>query len=189
MKRCVVALLLFATLSAHSQAREGVLSAAEVEKLRDTADQPADRLKAYEQFISDREKEVHSLLNNRHAANFAFDVHEALEQISGIADELNDNLDDWSRKHRDLRKSLPKLISETERWETTLRAPERDDRYEIVRHEALDAVRDTHSLAGTMLAEQTSYFKNHPKAISSEKKRRENPNAPEGRCSVAGLQR
>jgi hypothetical protein len=84
---------------------------------------------------------------------------------------LNDNLDAYGPKHRDVRKALPKLIEATERWATTLRAPGDDPAYKVVRKIALDAVQDVHDAAAAMQTEQIAYFKAHPEAAKAEKDR------------------
>jgi len=175
----LLSLFLLTTVPAFAQAREGVLSEREVDVLRDTADQPLDRLKAYDQFLNDRDQAMTEVVTGRHGAEYATDVHDLLEQMAGIADELNDNLDDWGRRHRDLRKGLPKLIDLVERWSTVARSPAADRRYDVVRRAALDAFKDTREIATTLAAEQAAYFKEHPEEAAKEKKRRDNPNAPE----------
>lgn len=178
----VVAAVLLLTLAggtALAQAREGMLSEREVEKLRDTADTPAERLKTYQEFLEDRDKELQKALAGRPGAEYAADLHDILEQMGSIADELNDNLDDWGKRHRDIRKPLPKLREATERWMTAVKAPANDARYDIVRRQALDAIQDMQGIVDGLVTEQAAYFKEHPEAAAAEKRRREDPHAPE----------
>jgi hypothetical protein len=98
-------------------------------------------------------------------------MHDYIDQFASIADEFNDNLDDYQSKHRDIRKSLPKLVSAIERWSTTLRAPANDDAYDVVRKMALDSLKDMRDAATTMQTEQAAYFKAHPDAAKIEKER------------------
>ena len=162
-----------------AQAPEGTMSQAEIERLRDAAYLPEDRVRAYMRILDDRQKQLDRLMAGRHGAEFASDVHDVMDQMGAIADELNDNLDSFSRRHRDLRKVLPKLAEDSERWSTALRGPADDKRYNVVRKVALDALKDTHELASSVLAEQDEYFKAHPDAAKIEKQRRENPHAPQ----------
>ena len=177
-----VLLLLALAPAAHlacAQAPEGTLSQGEIESLRDSAYVPQDRVKAYIRILDDRQKELDHLLAGRHGVDFGSDVHDVIDQMAGIADELNDNLDSYNSRHRDLRKQLPRLIEATERWSTALRSPPDNAHYDVVRKVALDTLKDTRALAEQMKTEQEAYFKAHPEAAKAEKERQENPHAPD----------
>ena len=174
--------LLFAlcllTLPSFAQAPEDTLSQREIDNLRDAAFVPSDRIVVFEQILDDRQKQVDTLLARRKGhTDFAGEMHDLLEQMGGIADELNDNLDEYSRRHRDVRKVLPKLIQATERWSTSLRAPADSEAYGVVRRIALDNIKDTRELATTLQTELDAYFKAHPEAEKDEKKRNNDPHA------------
>ena len=169
---------LFLTTPSHAQAREGVMSEREIDTLRDTAFVPADRLLAYTKILDTREKLIADLVAKPHHVSYARDLHDYMEQFAAVVDELNDNLDDYRDKHRDIRKALPKLVQATERWSTTLRAPEEKEDYKIVRRLALDALKDTRDLAEGLATAQAEYFKAHPEAAKAEKDRAANPHAP-----------
>jgi len=147
------------------------MSDAEEESLRQTAVAPMDRIVAYEKMLDDREHTIDTLVNKPHRPAFASDMHDAIEQIGAIADELNDNLDEYKRKMRDVRKVLPKLIAATERWATSLRAAGSDERYDVVRKIALSALTDTHDLAVEMQDAQVKYAKEHPEWAKAEAER------------------
>jgi ABC-type transporter Mla subunit MlaD len=154
-----------------SQAPEGVLSDAEVETLREAAPIPLDRIAAYVAILNDREKQIETLMSRPHRAGFGEDMHDAIEQFGTIADELNDNLDEYNHNRRDVRKALPKLIAAADRWSTALRAAGDDDKYKVVRKIALDTVKDMHDLAVQMQTDLGAYFKAHPEAVKAEKDR------------------
>ncbi|HVG26333.1 MAG TPA: hypothetical protein VM865_01915 [Acidobacteriaceae bacterium] len=181
-RRLAIAAAILLALSTASrlraQGREDVLSAKEVDALRDAAYIPMDRVLAFEKILNSREHDIEQLLARPHRPGFGQDMHDLLDQFGAIADEFNDNLDDYSHKHRDIRKVLPKLIQFTERWSTTLRAPTDDEAYNIVRRIALDAVKDMREIATTMQTEQAEYFKAHPDAARMEKQRADESHAP-----------
>jgi hypothetical protein len=154
-----------------AQAPEGTMSDAEVETLREAAPIPLDRIAAYVMILNDREKSIDTLLAKPHRAGFGEDMHDAIQEFGAIADELNDNLDEYSSGRRDVRKALPKLIAATERWSTALRATGEDDKYKVVRRIALDTVKDMHDLAMQMQTDLGAYFKEHPEAVKAEKAR------------------
>jgi len=166
-----VVLLTAAAPRARAQVGDDTMSQAEVEKLRDAAYVPVDRISVFIKIIDSRTKSIEDLLAKPRHPGREEQLHDLFDQIGGIADELNDNLDEYGPKHRDIRKALPKLIDATERWATTLRAPGDDPAYKVVRKIALDAVQDVHDAAATMQTEQIAYFKAHPEAAKAEKDR------------------
>jgi ABC-type transporter Mla subunit MlaD len=157
----------------------GPMSQAEIESLRDTSYIPVDKIRAFEKMLDDREKLIDDLLKKGRGPDFARDMHDAMDQFGAIADELNDNLDDFNDQHRDVRKALPKLIQEVDRWSTSLRAAGEDDRYNVVRRIALDNLKDTRDIAQDLQSSQEAYFKAHPDAEKLEKQRAGDPHAPE----------
>ena len=184
--RTLVALAIFPALClspahARAQAGEDMLSQREVDSLRDAAFAPMERILAFERILNDREKRIEDLQARRRGhTDFAGEMHDVLEQFGAIADELNDNLDDYSRRHRDVRKALPKLIEATERWSTAIRSPADAEGYSVVRRIALDNVKDARELAQTLGTELDAYFKAHPEAEQAEKKRSADPHAVHG---------
>ena len=164
-------------MACKAQAPEGTMTAVEIDFLRDVAAQPLDRITAYEKMLNTREKRMSELISKRRSVEFAGEIHDLMEQFGAISDELNDNLDEYSGHHRDVRKALPKLVQSIERWSTTLRTPADNDRYNVARRIALDALKETRSLAETMQDEQNAYFLAHPDAAKAEKQRREDPNS------------
>ncbi len=164
--------------TARAQDTDGALSQAEIESLRDAAFVPMDRVRAYETILDTREKEIGALMKRGRRPGFVQDMHDELDQFGAIADELNDNLDEFDGKHRDLRKELPRLMLRIERWQTVLRGVGEDDGYNVVRKIALDNLADMKTLAADMEGEQERYFKEHPEAAKAEKDRLAAPHAP-----------
>ena len=162
----------------HAQAAEDVLSQKEIDTLRDSAFDPTDRIAAFEQFLNDRQKRIQELVAKRHGhTDYGGDMHDALDQFGQIVDELNDNLDDYSRLHRDVRKALPKLLEAADKWTATLSAASDNEAYNVVRRLALDNVRDTREIARVLQTDLDAYFKAHPEAEKAEKKRNGDPHA------------
>ncbi len=161
-----------------SQVKDDALGQKEVDSLRDAAYVPSDRIVTFEQILNDREKRLNELLAKRKGhTDYPGEMHDLLEQFGAIADELNDNLDEYSRNHRDVRKALPRLVQATERWSTSLRSPAEDEAYAVVRRIAVDNVKDTRELATQLGPELDAYFKAHPEAEKAEKKRAGDPHA------------
>ena len=147
---------------AHAQVRENALSDAEVEKLRDTAYFPPDRVEAFVQFLNQRAEEIQKLSAGKRKPGREEDIHEQMEQWTSIAEDLDDNLDDYGKRHKDIRKALPKLISATERWNTALRTPPDHPEYSEARKLALESLDDIRETAKKLIEEQKAWFAAHP---------------------------
>jgi hypothetical protein len=150
------------TVTLHAQGHQNALSDAEVETLRDTAPLPADRVLAFIRFIDDRAKTIQTLATGPRKPGREEDLHDLMEQVNSIADDLDDNLDDYGPRHRDLRRVLPKLIAATERWSTVLRTPADNDAYNVQRKLALESIRDIREEATRLVEEQKTWFHDHP---------------------------
>jgi len=158
----ILALALLFQLPAQALQRENALSEREVEKLRDTASIPSDRVLVFVGFLDDRIKDIDRLTTGKRKPGREEDIHDRMQQFASIAEDLDDNLDDYSKHHRDLRKALPKLIAATDHWATVLKSPPNDDSYNVARALALEDLKDIHDAAIKLLAEQRIYFAAHP---------------------------
>jgi hypothetical protein len=166
-----VGLALGLGVRAWAQAQEGTMSDKEVESLRNTAASPVDRVAAYAKILDDREATIDKLLAKPKRAGFAEEMHDILDAFGEIADELNDNLDEYDAKYRDVRKALPTLIVAIERWSTAIRAAGENDGFRIARRIALDHLSVMRDLAVEMQDTQETYFKAHPEALKAEQDR------------------
>jgi hypothetical protein len=172
LRRLSFALLLLPlALSLHAQKPEAALSDGEIEQLREAAYYPSDRILLFIKLLDTRNKSIQDLFARPRKPGREQDTHDLLEQFTAIADELNDNLDDYGPRHRDIRKALPKLVEATERWSSNLKTPPDDDAYNVSRRLALEAVHDLHDQATQMIEEQKAWFLAHPPP-------KENKNAP-----------
>ena len=163
--------LLLATHPARPQQKEPALSETEVEQLRESAYIPSDRIAVFMKLLDTRAQRMTELVNKPRRPGREEDIHEMLEQFTSIADELNDNLDDYAPRHRDLRRQLPKLVEATDRWSTALRSPPEDEAYNVARRLAIESVRDIREEAVRLVADQRSFFAAHPEAAKAEKDR------------------
>lgn len=164
MKRWLLMLLLAAPAVAWAQVREPALSDSEVEILRDRAPDAPARVLAFITFLDDRTRAIEKLATGRRKPGREEDLHDMMEQFSSIANDFEDNLDDYGKRHRDIRKVLPRLLAAAERWSTALRTPADNDAYKVSRTLALEAVNDLKESANELTKEQREYFLAHPPA-------------------------
>ena len=158
---CVVAAALLPRIALPQQ-RESALSEGEVEKLRDTAYYPPERILTFIAFLDQRTREIDRLSTGPRRPGREDDLHDQMEQFTSIADDLDDNLADYSKRQADIRKALPKLVAATERWGTALKSPPDHPSYTVSRKLALETLHDVHESATTLIEEQKAYFLAHP---------------------------
>ncbi len=145
-----------------AQRQEAALSEGEVEQLRDAAYVPNARVLVFIKLLDTRTKSIEDLFAKPRRPGREQDTHDLFEQFTSIADELDDNLDDYGPRHRDIRKALPKLIAATERWATILKTPPEDEAYNVSRKLALESLRDIREAAEKLVEEQKAWFLAHP---------------------------
>jgi hypothetical protein len=169
--------LLFALLALalplplHAQADDKALSEGEIEQLRDSAYVANDRILVFIKLLDARNKSIQDLYAHPRKPGREEDTHDLLQQFTAIADELNDNLDDYGPHHRDIRKALPKLLEATERWASNIKQPPENAVYDLSRKLALEAIRDIREEATHLVEDQKTWFAAHPPS-------KENPNQP-----------
>jgi hypothetical protein len=172
LRRIPLALILFSlVLPALAQHDDRALSEGEIEQLRDSAYVANDRILVFIKLLDVRNKAIQDLFAHPRKPGREQDTHDLLEQFTSIADELNDNLDDYGPHHRDIRKALPKLLDATERWASNIKQPPENPEYDLSRKLALEAIRDIREEATQLVEDQKSWFAAHPPA-------KDNPNEP-----------
>jgi hypothetical protein len=169
---CALTLFLIAIPSLYPQGKESALSEAEVEQLRNVADAPSDRVLLFVKLVDTRVKTLQDLYAKPRRPGREEDTHDLLEQITLIADELDDNLDDYGPRHYDIRKALPKLIEATDRWTTAIKTPPENATYDVSRRLTLEAIQDIRDSAQKLEEEQKEWFLAHPPAGENTKKKK-----------------
>jgi hypothetical protein len=176
LRRVPLAFVLLAlALPLHAQHSDTSLSEGEIEQLREAAYFPADRVVVFMKLLDERNKSIQDLFAHPRKPGREQDTHDLLEQFTAIADELNDNLDDYDSNHRDIRKVLPKLIDATERWSSNLKQPPENQAYDLARKLALEAIRDIREEATHLVEDQKAWFAAHPPAKDDQNKPAEAP--------------
>ena len=165
LRRLPLAFVLLAlTLPLHAQREDNAMSEGEIEQLRESAYFPSDRILVFIKLLDARNKKIQDLYAHPRKPGREQDTHDLLEQFTNIADELNDNLDDYGPHHKDLRKVLPKLLDATERWASNIKQPPENAVYDLSRKLALEAIRDIREEATHLVEDQKTWFAAHPPA-------------------------
>ena len=159
-----------ASALALSQDGENALSEGEIEKLREAAPLYSDRVLIFAGFLDRRALSILTLSTGRRRPGREEDIHDQMEQFTAIAESLQDNLDDYDQRHRDVRKALPKLLSAIDRWDTSIRTPPDHSAYNVSRRLALEATGELRKDVTKMIEDQKAYFLAHPPTKEDEKK-------------------
>jgi hypothetical protein len=160
--------LLALALPLHAQRDDNSMSEGEVEQLRESAYFPSDRILVFIKLLDSRNKRIQDLFAHARKPGREQDTHDLLDQFTSIADELNDNLDDYGPHHKDLRKVLPKLIDAAERWSSNIKQPPENATYDLSRKLALEAIRDIREEATHLIEDQKTWFAAHPPSKEPE---------------------
>jgi hypothetical protein len=123
MKRTLVAIaVLLFVITATAQKHPDPLSQLEIDKLRDTAQDPLERLKLYVEFARARLQALDQARSNPKATDRGVETHDRLQDFLDIFDELNDNVDTFADRKEDLRKALKIVIEGDSEFQSKLRA-------------------------------------------------------------------
>jgi len=163
--RCLVALVMCfivaSPLLAQKQKREP-LTDAQVEKIAEAGIDPDARVALYTQFLKEKADAIKALGKRASSDARSARLSDALEDFAALMDELGDNLDVYSDRKADIRKSLKALSEATPGWQQTLRALAGEPGFSLARKEAIESGEDLAAQADRLLKEQTDYFNQHP---------------------------
>ena len=155
----------------NAQSRHDVLTPAEIEEVRESTDVPVERLKLYMRFLDERSARIAELKKSQLVEHRGIKLHDALDQVTSLIDELQNNLDEYEgyetnqrRPVPDLRKLLPQLQKSEAVWRGIVADLAPDEDYNFVLetcNEAQDSLKDQ---TAELIASQTKYFIEKKKA-------------------------
>jgi|SRR5215469_2737365 len=181
-KWAISLLLLLATSGAIAQQnRRDPLNDLEVDKLRDSAQEPEIRLKLYVEFARTRLEKMQQVHADPKAENRDEQTKAALQDFIDIYDELQDNVDTFADRKEDLRKALKPVIEADTEFGSKLRAfkssfansPQEAAKFDFLLGTALTAVDDGAKNDRELLAQQEETFKHKKKQDHKENAERE----------------
>lgn len=167
---CLLLLLSLAPV-AWAQEQHDPLNDNEVDQLRETAQEPEQRLKLFVDFARLRLEAAEQACNNPKLADRGSVVHDRLQDFSDIYDELDDNVDTYADRRDDLRKALKTVIDADTEFAAKLRAlkdsanvpPQVNQQYQFVLGGAIEAVDDGAQDHRQLLAQQEQAAKQKKK--------------------------
>ncbi len=163
--RLALVVVLLLTVAA-AQRRRDPLTSIEADQVRDAADEPLRRLPLFVKFTQMRMEALDQLRANPKAgADRGQQIHDLLEDVTTLIDELNDNIDDYDARARDLRKPLKQVITVATEFQAKLkglkgatatdpRAARESKDYAFALENAIDAANSLLDNAQKTLADQ-----------------------------------
>jgi hypothetical protein len=148
-------------LGAQQEEKHDPLTGPQMEQIREAGIYPDERVKLYTKFIDEHADTIKGLTTRAHSDARIHRLDDELQDFTALMDELGSNLDTFSDRKADIRKSLKPLTDATQRWLTMLHAVPDAQGYDLALKEAIESGGDLADQAKTMLAEQTKYFDLH----------------------------
>jgi hypothetical protein len=162
----LIALLLSLPIVNAAAQKRDPLTDKEVDEMRETADDPNKRLQLMVKFTRARMSQITDLeADAKKAKDRPMQVHDLLQDVSILLDEMGDNMDMYGSHNADMRKGLILLIEANSEWQLQLRRlkdqspPEELDQYSFVLTNAIEAVNDTGDDARKVLQQQNELAK------------------------------
>jgi hypothetical protein len=165
--RLILALVLVSLCARPAAAGRDPLNRAEIDQLRDAAPEPGKRLPLYVKFIKTRAATLEQLRSDpRFDAERVPQIHDLLEDIDTLLQEMDDNIDLYAERRADLRKPLKSVLEMDGALDLQLHTMKAaiDSRqtaaYGFALDNAIDSVSGSLDNARQLVQEQDETFKN-----------------------------
>jgi len=165
-----LAVALLTSFPAWTQVHEhDPLTDKEVDQLRESAIEPEKRLKLYVEFTRARMTAIDQLRSDpKLAKDRGKHIHDLLEDIATLVDEIDDNVENYDERSADLRKPLKEVVQMDTEFQLKLRelkaaaedpknASEASD-YGFAVQDAIDSVNTSSESTRKLLEEQNVKF-------------------------------
>jgi hypothetical protein len=141
--------------------RTAALTEAEAEAVREASVYPEERVKLFTKFLEERAGKIKDLTGRPRSAQRVLKLDDTLQDFTLLMDEMGSNLDQYSDRHSDIRKSLKQLTEATPRWLNILRVLPGENGFDLSRKEAIESGEELADQATRLLHEQNDYFATH----------------------------
>jgi hypothetical protein len=139
----------------------------EIDEMREAADLPDKRLQLLASFARARMTSIQQLrADSGSAKDRPVQIHDLLQDLISLLDEIDDNIDMYGSHKTDMRKGLKLIIEADSEWQLQLRRlkeqspPEELEQYSFVLNNASEAVQDGADGARKELQEQNELARN-----------------------------
>lgn len=157
----LICILLAAPLFAQKNKRDP-LTSAEKDQIAEAGVAPVERLNLYVKITNEHADTIQGLIKRAHSAARAHRIDDELQDFAALLDELSSNLDLYSDRKADIRKSMKPMNEAIARWQSILNALPSEPGFEVSRQDSIDAITDLVAQAKQIASDQDAYFKAHP---------------------------
>ena len=157
----LLCLFVAAPLAAQKEKRNP-LTDDQAQQIAEAGIDPDARVNLYVKFLDERSDTIKGLIKRAKSPARARRIDDELQDFTALMDELGDNLDVFSERKADIRKSLKGLNEGIQRWQGVLHDLPSEPIFELSLKEALDSVGDLAGQDKQLSADQEAYFKAHP---------------------------
>ncbi len=138
------------------------LTAEQQDQIAEAGIDPVARVDLYVKFLDEHAEIIRGLIKRAKGPARSQRLDGELQSFSALLDELGDNLDMYSERKADLRKSLKGLNEGVARWQGVLHDLPSEPGFELSLKAALESSNDLVDQAKQISADQEAYFKAHP---------------------------
>ncbi|MGH9563824.1 MAG: hypothetical protein ACRD3S_20415 [Terracidiphilus sp.] len=158
----LLCLLLIAPLAAQKQKREP-LTEKQQDEIAEAGINPVVRVNLYVRFINEYSDTIKGLVPRAKSSARVFRMDDTLQDFAALMDELSDNLDVYSDRKADIRKSLKGLNDSIAQWQQMLKSVPSEPGFELSLKDAIASANDLAGQAKQLTSDQEAYFAAHPK--------------------------
>lgn len=162
--RVCAAIFVFLLLAppSHSQKeKRDPLSERQIEEIRQAGDEPAKRVAIYTRILDEHAGTIKALTARARSDQRARRLDGELQDLTVLLDELGTNLDLYSDRKADIRKSLKPLSEASQRWLGLLHGLAGEPGFDLSRKEAIESAEELADEATRLAKEQNEYFDLH----------------------------
>lgn len=153
-------LLLAAPAAAQKQKPEP-LTQDQQDQIAEAGIEPVARVGLYVKFLDDHSDTIRGLIKRAKSPARSQRLDGELQNFAALLDELGDNLDVFSERKADIRKSLKGLNEGIARWQGVLHDLPSEPGFELALKNAQGSIGDLADQAKEIAADQEAYFKAH----------------------------
>jgi hypothetical protein len=154
-------LLLLAPVAGGQKQKPEPLSDKQQEEIAEAGIDPVARVDLYVKYLNERADTIKGLTARGHSGARSHRLDNELQDFSALIDELGSNLDLYSDRKADIRKSLKGLNEGVERWQTVLKDLPSEPGFELAREDAIESNGDLAQQVKQLTSDQTAYFNLH----------------------------
>jgi hypothetical protein len=158
----LVGLLFVAPLRAQIDTKQDPLTPDQQEQIAEAGIDPVARVGLYVKFIDEHAETIRSLIKRARSPARSQRLAAELQHFGALIDELGDNLDVYSQREADIRKSLKGLNDGVRRWQGVLHDLPAEPGFDLSLKNAVSSADDLASQTKQLATDQDAYFKAHP---------------------------